>query len=390
MIHRMDPPADPTAEPMPAKVAPMLARLGGLPRDDDRWALRGQVGRRARDLPLRAGAAAALQPQPQRDHGPVPGARAAEPGAQPPPRDPRRRGRGLRRRGTAGLRGAPAAHAPDLRGARSAAWPKSAPVTLRPLRPAVARRPQPHRRALRGAPRAAAGARARRRALADAGPRRRPRRRAAGREPRAGARGDRRQAAGLDLRAGPALAELGQGQERAGVRRSSSAAGCPAKAAGATGSARCSPGSATTRTAGACATSAASGPASPRTSSTGSRRAWRRWSRTRRRSRPGRPRPAGAHWARPALVGRGRVPRLDPGAPAARTGLQGAARGQAAAARRARRARPRGRRRRRHGGAALEPRQGPVSGRRLHEARRRRLRRAGAPRSCCRTSRAAR
>ena len=38
MIHRMDPPADPTAEPMPAKVAPMLARLGPLPRDDDRWA----------------------------------------------------------------------------------------------------------------------------------------------------------------------------------------------------------------------------------------------------------------------------------------------------------------------------------------------------------------
>jgi bifunctional non-homologous end joining protein LigD len=38
MIHRMDPPADPTAEPMPAKVAPMLARLGPLPRDDGRWA----------------------------------------------------------------------------------------------------------------------------------------------------------------------------------------------------------------------------------------------------------------------------------------------------------------------------------------------------------------
>jgi bifunctional non-homologous end joining protein LigD len=38
MIHRMDPPADPTAEPMPTKVAPMLARLGPLPRDDDRWA----------------------------------------------------------------------------------------------------------------------------------------------------------------------------------------------------------------------------------------------------------------------------------------------------------------------------------------------------------------
>jgi bifunctional non-homologous end joining protein LigD len=38
MIHRMDPPADPTAEPMPEKVLPMLARLDDLPRDDDRWA----------------------------------------------------------------------------------------------------------------------------------------------------------------------------------------------------------------------------------------------------------------------------------------------------------------------------------------------------------------
>jgi bifunctional non-homologous end joining protein LigD len=38
MIHRMDPPADPELEPMPARVAPMLARAGTLPRDDDRWA----------------------------------------------------------------------------------------------------------------------------------------------------------------------------------------------------------------------------------------------------------------------------------------------------------------------------------------------------------------
>jgi bifunctional non-homologous end joining protein LigD len=38
MIHRMDPPADPTAEPMPEKVLPMLARLGELPRDDAKWA----------------------------------------------------------------------------------------------------------------------------------------------------------------------------------------------------------------------------------------------------------------------------------------------------------------------------------------------------------------
>ncbi len=38
MIHRMDPPADPAAEPMPDKLVPMLARSGALPRDDDRWA----------------------------------------------------------------------------------------------------------------------------------------------------------------------------------------------------------------------------------------------------------------------------------------------------------------------------------------------------------------
>src|SRR5215213_7194944 len=35
MIHRMDPPADPAAEPMPESIVPMLARQGGLPRDDD-------------------------------------------------------------------------------------------------------------------------------------------------------------------------------------------------------------------------------------------------------------------------------------------------------------------------------------------------------------------
>jgi bifunctional non-homologous end joining protein LigD len=40
MIHRMDPPADPAAEPMPDQVAPMLATSGPLPPDDHapRWA----------------------------------------------------------------------------------------------------------------------------------------------------------------------------------------------------------------------------------------------------------------------------------------------------------------------------------------------------------------
>ena len=37
MIHRMDPPADPSAEPMPARVVPMLAKLGTLPSDERRY-----------------------------------------------------------------------------------------------------------------------------------------------------------------------------------------------------------------------------------------------------------------------------------------------------------------------------------------------------------------
>jgi bifunctional non-homologous end joining protein LigD len=38
MIHRMDPPEDPDREPLPDQIAPMLARTGELPPDDDRWA----------------------------------------------------------------------------------------------------------------------------------------------------------------------------------------------------------------------------------------------------------------------------------------------------------------------------------------------------------------
>jgi bifunctional non-homologous end joining protein LigD len=39
LIHRMDPPADPSAgEPLPDKIVPMMARLDGLPRDDEQWA----------------------------------------------------------------------------------------------------------------------------------------------------------------------------------------------------------------------------------------------------------------------------------------------------------------------------------------------------------------
>jgi bifunctional non-homologous end joining protein LigD len=38
MIHRMDPPADATREPMPEHVKPMLARAGSLPSDEHAWA----------------------------------------------------------------------------------------------------------------------------------------------------------------------------------------------------------------------------------------------------------------------------------------------------------------------------------------------------------------
>jgi bifunctional non-homologous end joining protein LigD len=37
MIHRMDPPEDPSIEPMPEEIRPMLARLGDLPADDGLW-----------------------------------------------------------------------------------------------------------------------------------------------------------------------------------------------------------------------------------------------------------------------------------------------------------------------------------------------------------------
>ena len=37
LIHRMDPPADPAAEPMPKRIEPMRARSGKLPRDEENW-----------------------------------------------------------------------------------------------------------------------------------------------------------------------------------------------------------------------------------------------------------------------------------------------------------------------------------------------------------------
>src|SRR5215211_4950964 len=36
-IHRLDPPQDAAREPLPHPIVPMLARLDGLPRDDERY-----------------------------------------------------------------------------------------------------------------------------------------------------------------------------------------------------------------------------------------------------------------------------------------------------------------------------------------------------------------
>ena len=37
LLHRMDPPADPSYEPMPDRIKPMLARPGELPSDEQKW-----------------------------------------------------------------------------------------------------------------------------------------------------------------------------------------------------------------------------------------------------------------------------------------------------------------------------------------------------------------
>ena len=80
MIHRMDPPVDPGREPLPEDVRPMLARLGDLPADEDRygyeikwdgvralvWVTSGQVAlksRTARDITLQYPELRALGPE---------------------------------------------------------------------------------------------------------------------------------------------------------------------------------------------------------------------------------------------------------------------------------------------------------------------------------------
>ena len=154
MIHRMDPPADPEREPMPAHLVPMLAKLGTLPATRTRLRLRDQVGRHQGARLLRARAFPDREPQPERHHRAVPGAAPPRPSARLARRDPRRRDRRLRRAGPAELRAAPAPHAPDPRRGHQAARAGD-PGALPAVRRALPGGAHGHGTHIRRAPRAA-------------------------------------------------------------------------------------------------------------------------------------------------------------------------------------------------------------------------------------------
>ena len=84
MIHRMDPPEDPSYEPMPDRIEPMLARSGEPAARRGEVGLRDQVGRRPRDRLRRRRAHHAPEPQPHRHHAALPGAARARPRARRP------------------------------------------------------------------------------------------------------------------------------------------------------------------------------------------------------------------------------------------------------------------------------------------------------------------
>ena len=217
----------------------MLARLARRCRRTERLGLRGQVGRRARARVLRARAAALRGALGQRHHEAL-------------SRAPR-------------LNRALSSHSAILDGEvvafDDAGRPSfgrlqrrmhvtaeaqvEAPVEgvagrLRGLRPALARRPLASWAAVRASaascwPGSTSTARTGR-----CPSRRRRRPRAAGGDARARPGGDRRQAARQPVRAGPAIGLLASRSRTRSARTSSSAAGCRARAAGASGSARCS------------------------------------------------------------------------------------------------------------------------------------------------------
>ena len=262
MIHRMDPPEDPDREPMPERLAPMLARTGTLPARHGRVGVRDQVGRRARDRLRRRRPAAAREPQRQRHHAPLPGAARARPGARLARRDPRRRGGGVRGRPPL-VPEAPGPDAPDL-GAHGAPARAVRPGHLHDLRRALARGALAAGPDLRGAAGEAGRARAERPDLADAGATTSATARACSRlrAPR-GSRASSPSGSTAPTRPGAART-AGSRSRTSAAPTPSSAAGCPARRGARAASARSW--SASTRTA-SCATRAASAAASPRRSS---------------------------------------------------------------------------------------------------------------------------
>ena len=214
MIHRMDPPEDPDREPMPEHVQPMLARTGGLPKDDRKWAYEIKWDG-VRGIAYVDGGRLRLEARSGRDIT---------------PRYPELRelGRALAGR-QAVLDGEVVAFDADgrpsfqkLQGRMHLTSEHAVrrlvaerPGALRDLRPAVARRPLADGPAVHRAPRAPARARPQRPDLAYARQPRRRRRGDARGVTRAGAGGDHRQAARRPVRARSPHAALGEGQERA-------------------------------------------------------------------------------------------------------------------------------------------------------------------------------
>ena len=240
MIHRMDPPADPAREPMPDTVVPMLARLGAAARaTTTRWAFEIKwdgVRAIAHSEPGRL----RLHSRNLNDITPrYPELRAAQPRAEPPPRDPRRRDRRLRRAraGRASARSSAACTSRPRR--RCAALAASAPVDLHDLRPALARRPLamdlPYEER-----------RARLAELELTGDRWRTPDYVAGQggpllaaTEQQGLEGVVAKRLDSPYEPGRRSRRVGEGQERSTARSSSSAAGCPGRAAAASASARC-------------------------------------------------------------------------------------------------------------------------------------------------------
>ena len=137
-----DPPDGPAGGPGPGVDArPDRADAGayGRPPGGRRLGVRDQVGRRARDRLRRGRAPEAREPQRQQRHAALPRAARPRPGAGRARGDPRRRGRGARRRRAPELPAPAAPHAPHL-GGPGAPPQRVRAGRLHDLRPAVARR----------------------------------------------------------------------------------------------------------------------------------------------------------------------------------------------------------------------------------------------------------